>query len=308
MSIKQIVNAEEPLTTIETLNEVIHNSNLLQATGEDNGVNLFEKFADEIADYSDGYAWLKARIQAGNFEGINLWDYFLFPLSAGTIGVTTTYSIAAKTMNAHIIGINTYKNYGDTAVGNHIDFCTDSTFGTTISWNPSNNNNGTTANPSPWKASMLYALLNGTNNANKSTTGTDASNKGIWQLMPQALRNVIIQKRFYGATRQGTSTLTESNSGEWHDRGNLWVPTEKEVYGCASNTNKDNWDFEGRGSIPYPAFFANNRRILGRAAWWLSSVSSGSSAYACFVGNHGFAFANNCTSWNISAPVCFRIG
>mgnify|MGYP006896647763 CR=1 FL=1 len=77
------------------------------------GSDLSEKFANEVAvpPYSgDPWAWIKARIQAGDFTGIHVNDYIPF---------TTTDN---KSLKACVGGINTYKGYGDTAVGNHIDF------------------------------------------------------------------------------------------------------------------------------------------------------------------------------------------
>lgn len=39
------------------------------------GTNLTEKFKDEIANYSDIWQWIKARIKAGSFAGIHVNDY-----------------------------------------------------------------------------------------------------------------------------------------------------------------------------------------------------------------------------------------
>lgn len=39
------------------------------------GTNLAEKFKDEIANYSDIWQWIKARIKAGNFAGIHVNDF-----------------------------------------------------------------------------------------------------------------------------------------------------------------------------------------------------------------------------------------
>ena len=78
------------------------------------GIDLTVKFSSEITQsYSgDPWAWIKARITAGNFDGIHVGDYIPFRDTKTSPG----------THNARIMGINTYKNYGDTAVGNHIDF------------------------------------------------------------------------------------------------------------------------------------------------------------------------------------------
>ena len=127
------------------------------------GVNLADKFASEIANYSDQWAWIKARIQAGNFSGIHVGDYLPFMLNAGTAGGK---AIAAQDFNAEIAGIDTYYGYGDTAVNHHIDFVTKTVIDTEITWNPADNNNGTSVIPQPWLASQVYAWLNGVNNYN----------------------------------------------------------------------------------------------------------------------------------------------
>lgn len=88
------------------------------------GVDLTQKFASEIANYTDEWAWIKARITAGNFEGIHIHDYI--PVSfANRID-----------LNAQVAGINTYKGTGDNFgdIGNHIDFISDKLWGYTKIW------------------------------------------------------------------------------------------------------------------------------------------------------------------------------
>ena len=97
------------------------------------GVDLTQKFAAEISSYSDPWAWIRARIQAGNFSKLHVGDY---------IPVTCSNN---ATFNARIAGINTYKGYGDTAVGNHIDFISASLWSTTFPMNKKNFNNGLSA-------------------------------------------------------------------------------------------------------------------------------------------------------------------
>ena len=97
------------------------------------GVDLTLKFSTEIAasPYSgDPWAWIRARIRAGDFTGIHVNDYIPF---------TTTNNV---TLKACVGGINTYKGYGDTAVGNHIDFICRELWPTLKPVNPVNYNNG----------------------------------------------------------------------------------------------------------------------------------------------------------------------
>lgn len=94
------------------------------------GVDLVAKFAGEISGYTDPWAWIQARIRAGDFTGIHVNDYIPF---------TTTNNVALK---ACVGGINTYKGFGDTGVGNHIDFICRELWPTPKSVNPINYNNG----------------------------------------------------------------------------------------------------------------------------------------------------------------------
>ena len=98
-----------------------------------NGVDLALKFATEIAasPYSGNpWAWIKGRITAGNYSGIHIKDYIPF---------TTSNNV---TLNAEVAGINTYKGYGDTVVGNHIDFICRELWPTRKPVTPVNYNNG----------------------------------------------------------------------------------------------------------------------------------------------------------------------
>jgi hypothetical protein len=95
------------------------------------GVDLTEKYAAKIATYTDEWAWIKARIQDGNFSGIHVGDYI--PVEANS-----------NTFKARIMGINTYKGYGDTehVVGNHIDWMFEELWPTAHCMNSVQWNNG----------------------------------------------------------------------------------------------------------------------------------------------------------------------
>lgn len=94
------------------------------------GVDLTSKFAEEISRYSDPGAWIRARIRANNFDGIHVNDYIPF---------TTTNGLKFK---ARVAGIDPYYEYGDSAVGHHIDFICEELWPTLKPINPVNYNNG----------------------------------------------------------------------------------------------------------------------------------------------------------------------
>lgn len=280
------------------------------------GVDLSTKFASEISAHASVWAWIKARIQSGNFNGIHVGDYIPFTLSAGTItNGTTPYTFASQAFNAQIAGIDTYYGYGDTAVSHHIDFITKNVLNTSIPWQSVANNNATSLTASPWLSSMLYAILNGINNYTTSAYGSvahgyDASSGGILQLMPSALQDVIITKRHVIETRYSASgLLTESNSSAWVNMGKLWAPTEQEIFGASIMPLST---YMAGTNTQYP-IFANN--IKGRIktnssgtqlGWWTSVAANNSSNQICTIvgGIQNSPFATNVNRYS---PICFRI-
>lgn len=284
------------------------------------GVNLETKFATEIAEAGNVYAWLNNRKNAGNFEGIHVGDYFSVNLGAGTVA---GYSIAAQTFKCRIVGINTYKSCGDTPIGNMFYCISDEVINTPIKWNPTNNNNGTAVQNNPWLASAAYAVLNGVNNYttnaySNAAHGANASAKGILQLLPSTLQNVLKQKRNILDSRYSASgLLTGGTNWVWADMGKLWLPNEYEVYGCAVRSNLSQtegfWHPEAGLSIQFP-WFANNceHRIKknssgSRCSWWLSSAASNHTTYVCYVSGYGIASSPSATSATICLPLCFCI-
>lgn len=94
------------------------------------GTNLSEKFKDEIANYSDIWQWIKARIKARNFAGIHVNDYIRWQTTDN------------KWIESRIAGINTYRRYSDREVPNHIDFISKDLWPTLHVMNPVDYNNG----------------------------------------------------------------------------------------------------------------------------------------------------------------------
>lgn len=286
------------------------------------GVDLSIKFATEIAGYASVWAWIKARTQAGNFDGIHVGDYIPFTLSAGTAG---GIAVTQQSMKAQIAGIDTYYGFGDTPVAHHIDFVSKDVIDTPVQWQPNDNNNGTSVTSSPWLSSKVYAWLNGVNNYTTSSYGSaahglSASGAGILQLLPVALQSAIVTKRQLLEYRYSSSgLLTYDNNWAWGDMGNLWLPHEIEVYGCQiwSSCNYSNGTYAhgSMGGVHYPLFACQggyHGRVKtnssgGRAHWWLSAVYGGTSTDACVVDNNGGAGNANCSYSSVCVPVCFRI-
>lgn len=246
------------------------------------GRDLTTVFALEIANYSDAWAWIKARIKAHNFTGIHVADYIPITMNG-------------ETVKMQVAGIDSYYRTTDQQLSHHIDFISKDCFSQTVQWNTTNNNNGDSTSPYPYMVSNLHTFL--------TTT--------LYNYLPAAVKAVISNKRMLMEQRYSASgALTDGTSWGWQDLGPLWVPTEYEVFGSVIWGTKG-WS-EGQG-LQYP-IFANSflNRIKGagngggRCYWWLASVRSGDST-SC-VGVHS---GGNSDSWSaghgLRVPVCFRI-
>lgn len=284
------------------------------------GRDLTKVFANEIAKYSDEWAWIKARISAANYEGLYVGDYIPVTMNAGTVGGA---SIAQQIFQCQIAGIDTYTGCGDTEIGHHIDFISREVIDSTVTWNPENNNNGTSVQANLWFASQAYAYLNGVNNYttsayNNVAHGGDYSAGGILQLLPTKLTNLIVTKRNVLDSRyDSTKLLTYSTTWAWGDMGKLWLPNEIEVYGTQIRSNlgytQGYWNPEANIAVAYPIYLGSGRNRIkrvssgGRSTWWLSSADSNHSTYVCYVNGYGYATSGYATNAGIRCPLCFRI-
>lgn len=298
-------NADNVSTLAAEVDEIDNGLNSLFRYYE--GVDLTQKFASEIANYSDEWAWIKARIQAGNFKGIYVCDYIPITCSNGYV------------LNAQVAGINTYKGYGDQQVGNHIDFICKELWNDRHVMNKVNYNNGNANSPSPFLASDLNYWLNSMNgNVPNSTSDpsvtaeVDYTTSGVLYYLPDKLKNQIITKRILLPSRYTEGqVLTNDNSWAWQSTGKLWLPSEVEVAGTAVWGNTGYGD---GGFVQYPLFACNMNRAKLRCAskdrsgWWLLSARAGSSTGFAPVGNNGDFGRNSAADTWVASPVCFRIG
>ena len=287
---------------INLLNSIV---NTLNATG----VDLSTVFAAEIAaaPYNgDVWAWIKARAQAANFTGIHVGDFI--PFVAG-----------GNTVLAEVAGMDTYFNYGDTAVAHHIDFISRDCWPELHVWNKANYNNGTTVSPHPWLASDIYAWLNSLSmsvpnaaTANPALVAVNYTTTGVYGKLPTPLKNAIITKRILLPRRYTAGTLLiDDNAGDWADMGKLWLPSEVEVYGMEHWGSKNG--YSSYGYQQYPIFATNMHRVKGagnggaRSAWWLSSAGGGNSTNCAYVSTYGNANNVSASGASVRAPLCFRI-
>lgn len=266
------------------------------------GVDLTVKFATEISGFSDAWAWIEDRITDGNFSGIHIGDYIPF----------TCTNTAQTQLNAKIIGVNTYKGYGNTEIGNHIDFWA-GLWPTTKPINPVGYNNGTSASAYPWLASDAYLFANSLQGsvptavvANPTLEAKDYRSDGIYYYLPSALKNVIVEKRLLLGSRYNASALqADDNSWGWTDIGKIWPLYEIEVYGTVHQTKPG---YATSGFVSYPFFMTNMNRIaFGRTNTWLLSAMSGNGANWTMIAAQGYAASISAATSGVALPVCFRI-
>ena len=255
---------------------------LALADGTYKGVDLTIKFADEIANFTDAWAWIQNRLDTDNIADLHIHDYIPF-------------TCMGENHQAQIAGKDTYYNTGDTLVGHHIDFISRDCLSTTVQFNTTNNNNGNATKQSPFLASNLKAWLDGT----------------VYPTLDASLKAVIKAKRILAPWRyQSGTTLNDDNYWGWENFDKLWVPLETEIFECLV------WSTKGFGNgqaVQYP-IFANsyNARMKGagpggsRTYWWTASATSGNSTTCVHVTGYGNS-TNYSASDALRVPVCFRL-
>ena len=283
-------------------------------SGNYHGTNLEERFANEIKSYTSVADWLHARCQANNFYGIHPGDYFYDTTVAATVDGT---AIAAGTKRKCVIaGVDMYYNTGDTPMPHHLTVFTLSE--ANVMFNTTLNNNGSSYSANPYRASKLYAVQNGINNAATNAIGAvgfNAAGAGYLQTFSSALRNRMVEQRCFMPERyNASSVLTDHTGWNWYGRGMIFAPTEIEAYGCLIHSNKPTQtqqNPEGFGpTCHWPIFQSaggNGRLTFGRLSWWLSSVAGGGTSCACIVNGNGTATCYNTTVTFFRAPLCFHI-
>lgn len=244
-------------------------------------------------ELTESWAALQARIKAGNFAGIHIGDYKTITLTTGEVVVM------------EVAGIDQYYRCGyPDEIGHHIDFISRDCLAGTKKFNDENNNNGTAAEPNPWRASKLFQTLND-------------ETSGVYATLPADLKPCIIQKRALLETRYSEAGVLESSTGwAWYDMGKLWVPTEVEVFGNTFWSDGDaGWTGGGGCNLQYPIFYGGAKHIIKgngnggpRYAWWEATARRQSSTGVCCVTGGGNADGGWATGEWVCAPACFRIG
>ena len=255
-----------------------------------------------------------AAVFAGDFSQIEDGDYWPLELS-GSIHDYSLSSDYTKTINTTMkieVMINPYYKYGDSGkiadgVPHLLMFSRDLLPWTlkfradNSTWYNSANNPDSTKNP--WLGSALYETLNNTSD-------------GLLKLILQSELGPYVHK---GPNNLGMRSLMETKAAGatsatgwgWYNRGVLFLPTEKEVWGNAT-FSLGTGDRQG-AALQLPLFVGTRRHIVkglgeggSRYGWWCESSREGSAASICIVGSAGFpgsAGAGN----SFGVPLCFLL-
>jgi len=243
-------------------------------------------------ELTESWPSLQTRIRAGNFKGIHIGDYKPITLTGGEVVIM------------EVAGIDQYYRCGNAEIGHHVDFISRDCLAGTKVFNDTNNNNGTAAEPNPWRASKLFQVMN------DETTG-------VYSKLPADLKPCIIEKLALLEKRYSAAGALESDTGwEWYYMGKLWLPTEVEVFGNTFWSDGDaGWTGGGGCNLQYPIFQGGTKHIIkgngnrgARCTWWEASARRQSATYVCIVGYNGSAGSYWATNGSVCAPLCFRIG
>ena len=244
---------------------------------------------------------LHQKTVAADFTDIENGDYWPITLN-GTVkdyatGETKTLSNAVFNLEANI---QVYKQYGDTAVPNHILFCSRDLLPWAVKMRSADTTWYNDSETNPWRGSHLFQTLNAADG-----------------VLPLVAATGIGAHMYTGPNGGGMRFLLETKatgataavSWGWGDRGKLFLPTEREVWG------QDIWSehtWGGGAAVQWPVFAGSLKHIIkglgnggSRYSWWCQSSYAGSAARFAHVYNNGHPNGTGAATTWLSAPLCF---
>lgn len=269
--------------------------------GRYDGRNLKEVFSSAAA--------FGAALYAGDFSKIEDGDYWPITIS-GTFkdyATNTTKTLTNAVFKMEFM-VNPYYKYGDSgkiADGvPHILACSRDLLPILLQFRSANETWYDETTNQPWTGSHLYQTLNN-------------STDGLVRLILASELGPYIHT---GPNGEGMRSLMETKAKSatsatgwaWGNRGILFLPTEKEVWGNATFS-------EGEGAaqgaaMQWPLFVGSRQHIvkgLGdggpRRGWWCEGSNEGSAASICYVNNYGIPSGNVGANSGIGVPLCFLL-
>ncbi|HNX63175.1 MAG TPA: hypothetical protein PKN45_11090, partial [Candidatus Limiplasma sp.] len=183
-------------------------------------------------------------------------------------------TLSNAVVNLEVAGINLYYNHDDTAFAvPHILFCPRDCLPVPSRMRKTDAIWHSEATTSPWPGSAMYATLN----------------DPTYGLLPLIAATDIGAYIFGGPYGAGMRTLLPDmatgvgtpTGWSWRDRGKLFLPMEKEVWGSAICVSHANHQAE---SVQWPIFIGTLRHIIkgygnggSRATWWCATAANATS-------------------------------
>jgi hypothetical protein len=211
-----------------------------------------------------------------------------------------------ETVIMEVAAINPYLRMGDTELtAQHVLLCSRDCMANTMQMRCANSVWCDTSAVNPWLGSALYKTLN-------DADGTGYTGKGIIKLVEATALGPYV---FKGPNNKGMRAWLETmaagagspTTAAWSDRGRLFLPTEREVYGSPV------WQANGYAAgvlyNQWPIFRGSSRHIIkgsgnggGRTNWWGESATG--ATYFAVVGTNGGAYYYSASD-AVRAPLCF---
>jgi len=226
---------------------------------------------------------ISAKTKKGDFTGLRIGDHKTVTLTTGEIVIM------------EIAGIDPYFGSGDQEAGHHILWVSRDCLSTTYQMRANNNNNGTSTEPNPYRASALFSTLQNT----------------IFPTVPAEIRAHIIEMRGMLEKRySGSGTLNHSNDWAWYSRGKAILLTPIEVFGTVG-WGEIGWSNGGGVNVHLPLFSGSSKHVIKRkgnggerVGWWLAAAYAGSSATFCRVYNYGNCYDGSANE-SFGVPLSF---
>lgn len=279
------------LTTTESLTDssvlMVHDGNGLKTATLGEIAGMVEDESAHPYNYGKEIAmtWdeISTKTKKGDFSGLRIGDYKTVTLTTGEVVIM------------EIAGIDPYFGSGDQEAGHHILWVSRDCLATTYQMRANNTNNGTSAEPNPYRASALFSTLQNT----------------IFPTVPAAIRAHVIEIRGLLEKRySGSGTLNNSNDWAWYSRGKVILLTPIEVFGTAG-WGESGWSNGGGVNVHLPLFAGSSKHFIKRKGnggervpWWLAAAYAGNSAAFCYVYSDGYSGSNN-ASRSFGVPLSF---
>ena len=225
-----------------------------------------------------------------------------------TEGVSQSLSNAVHKME--VAAINPYLRHGDTELtAQHVLFCSRDCMPNTVMYRKANSVWTDTDATNPWLGSALYKTLN-------DDDSTGYTGRGLIKLVKATDLGAYI---FAGPNGKGmramlprqASSASSPSNWDWSNRGLLFLPTEREVYGAPVWGSAGGYE-AGNLYNQWPIFRGSSRHIMkgsgdggSRCYWWLETAySSTNFATVSYTGN---AYTYTAASNAYRVPLCFLV-